>query len=109
MKKTKTPAQYSARAEILKALAHPARLLIVEQLEDRPHCVCELTEMVGSDMSTVSKHLAVLKNAGLVEVEKRGTQVFYRLKCPCILTFFQCIETVLRANAQTQLDALGQT
>lgn len=82
------------RAGILKALGHPSRLLMIDELTRGERCVCELTELVGADISTVSKHLAVLRDAGLVNCEKRGLKVFYRLSCPCILNFFTCVETV---------------
>ena len=63
----------------------------------------ELTKMVGADVSTVSKHLSILKTAGIVEDEKRGAQVFYTLKMPCVLKFFSCVETVLESRAKEQL------
>ena len=88
------------RAEVLKALAHPTRLFILEELAEAPHCVCELTEMVGADISTVSKHLAVLKNAGLVGSEKKGKQVWYHLRMRCALNFLDCVETVLKQQAR---------
>ena len=101
---TKTQARYEARAKILKALAHPTRLFIVDQLANADEkCVCELTEMIGADMSTVSKHLAILKSAGIVSDEKRGSQVHYRLRCPCVLDFFKCVEGVLRTTAREQM------
>lgn len=84
-----------ARARVMKALAHPSRLFIVDELSRGERCVCELAEMVCADVSTVSKHLAVLKGAGLVLDDRRGQQVFYRLKVPCILNFFGCVEVVL--------------
>ncbi len=86
--------RFQERAEILKALGHPSRLLMIDELTRGERCVCELTELVGADISTVSKHLAVLRDAGLVNCEKRGLKVFYRLSCPCILNFFTCVETV---------------
>ena len=98
----KTQALFEARAEIVKALAHPTRLFIVDELSRGERCVCELRDGVGADISTVSKHLSVLKNAGIVEDDKRGLQVFYRLRCPCILNFFNCIENVLQENARRQ-------
>ena len=98
----KTQALFEARAEIVKALAHPTRLFIVQELSKGERCVCELREEIGADISTVSKHLSVLKNAGLVEDDKRGLQVFYRLRCPCILSFFNCFENVLLENARRQ-------
>jgi DNA-binding transcriptional ArsR family regulator len=61
-----TRANMEARARIMKALAHPSRLFIVDELSRGERCVCELTEMIGADVSTVSKHLALLKNAGIV-------------------------------------------
>lgn len=88
-------ATYQRRAAVVKALAHPSRLLIVDELSRGERCVCELTDLVGSDISTVSKHLAVLRKAGIVQDEKRGLQVFYRLRCPCVLRFFDCIEAVI--------------
>ena len=87
-----------SRANILKALAHPSRLLIVEKLAKGERCVCELREMIGADMSTVSKHLTVLKKAGLVRADKRGLQVFYRLLSPCVMNFFGCVESVIEAH-----------
>ena len=80
-------------AEMFKALGHPTRLWIVEQLADsQEHCVCEFVEAIGADFSTVSQHLAVLKQAGIVEDDKRGKQVYYRLSCPCIPGFIQCLK-----------------
>jgi ArsR family transcriptional regulator len=90
-----------ARARVLKAMAHPSRLFIIEELEKGEQCVCDLTAMIGADISTVSKHLSVLKQAGIVLDDKRGNQVFYRLQVPCILNFFGCVESVLEAQART--------
>ena len=91
-----------ARARVLKAMAHPSRLLIIEELAKEERCVCDLTAMIGADFSTVSKHLTVLKQAGIVSDDKRGNQVFYRLRVPCILNFFGCVESVLESRAQEQ-------
>lgn len=85
-----------AKTKVLKALAHPARLWMVEQLERGELCVCELVDGLGLDFSTVSKHLLVLKNAGVVEDDKRGKQVFYSLRVPCVLKFMHCIESVIK-------------
>lgn len=104
----KTLAKYEARARIIKALAHPARLLIVDELsKSGERCVCELTEMIGSDMSTVSRHLALLKGAGLVEDEKRGQMVFYRMRVQCLPNFFQCIESVIACNAKRHQELIA--
>lgn len=97
--------RYRARAKVIKALGHPTRLFLVDQIAHEEKCVCELTQLVGADMSTVSKHLAILREAGIVEDEKRGLQVFYRLRVPCILNLFTCVEGVLKADAKAQAAA----
>jgi DNA-binding transcriptional ArsR family regulator len=102
----KKQAKFEARAKIIKALAHPTRLFIVDELSRGEQCVCKLTEMVGIDISTVSKHLSVLKNAGIVQDEKRGVQVHYKLKLGCILNFFNCIDGIMKANAKEQMELL---
>ena len=94
------PKHFTDRALIIKALAHPVRLFFVEELARQERCVCELTEMVSLDISTVSKHLSVLKKAGILIDDKRGNQVFYQLRTPCILNFFGCIEAVI--NSETE-------
>ncbi len=92
-----------ARAAVMKALAHPSRLFIVDELSRGERCVCELTEMIGADVSTISKHLARLKKAGIVLGERRGAQVFYRLRVPCILNFFGCVEAVVEEVGRSEI------
>ena len=104
---SKTQARLTMRANVFKALAHPSRLLIIEELAHREHCVCELTEMIGADMSTVSKHLSVLKGAGIIQDEKRGLQVYYRLKMQCVLRFFDCVGDVIETNVKEQLELVN--
>ncbi len=93
---------YEARAQIIKALGHPVRLWIVDQLEAGERCVCELVDPLGLDFSTISKHLSVLKQAGIIESDKRGKKVFYKLRVPCILNFMGCVEAVLKNSAKDQ-------
>ncbi len=91
---------YDARAKIFKALAHPTRLWITQKLVDSERCVCEFVDELDVDFSTISKHLSVLKQAGIVEDDKRGKQVYYRLKVPCILKFMHCVEAVIEYQAK---------
>ncbi len=91
--------KYGQMAQIMKALAHPTRLLILDKLNEKEHCVCELQEMIGADMSTVSRHLAVLRNAGIIDSRKENNQVFYRLLCPCVLDVYQCMIDVNRQRS----------
>jgi ArsR family transcriptional regulator len=105
--KPRERARLEARAAVFRAMGHPTRLFIVEELSRRERCVRELTEMVGADVSTVSKHLSVLKIAGIVEDERRGSQVFYSLLVPCVLNFFSCVESVLEKRAEEQARVAG--
>jgi len=87
---------YEMKAEVLHALAHPIRLAIAETLRDGERCVCEIAQAVGAERSNVSRHLAVMVKSGLLTSRKEGLMVYYALRCPCILEFFSCVETVLR-------------
>ncbi|MDX9841501.1 MAG: metalloregulator ArsR/SmtB family transcription factor [Desulfobulbus sp.] len=96
-----------AKAAVLKALGHPTRLWMAEQLADGEKCVCELGEFIEADFSTISKHLAVLKQAGVVVDEKRGKQVYYRLKVPCILKYMSCVEAVIKESVREKVEMLA--
>lgn len=91
---------YKHKAQIIKAMGHPSRLMMIDALAEGEKCVCELQQIVGSDMSTVSKHLSVLRNAGLVDDRKQGLQVFYSLRVPCIINFFGCVEAVMERRSE---------
>ncbi len=84
----------------MKAMAHPSRLMMIDELSRGERCVCDLQTLIGHDISTISKHLNILKKAGIVMNQRRGKQVFYRLKVPCILNFFQCVESVIKENQE---------
>lgn len=83
------------RAGIIKAMAHPSRLFFVTKLQEREHCVQELAELTDADVSTASKHLSLLKNAGILQDEKRGSKVWYSLKTPCVLGFIECLDDII--------------
>ncbi|MGQ9589375.1 MAG: ArsR/SmtB family transcription factor, partial [Planctomycetota bacterium] len=93
---------YEARARIARALAHPSRLLMLDALKERELCVCELTDLVGADQSTVSKHLAILKDAGIIEHRRQGTMHFYSLRVRCLDQFFGCLESVLEKDLKAR-------
>ncbi len=96
MKPMRDRSIYKTQARVLKALANETRLLIVDRLQQGECAVGELVDLVGSDQSTVSKHLAVLRGAGIVEDERRGNTVVYRLLTPCVVNFLGCATDVVR-------------
>jgi len=91
---------FEKQAEIAKAIAHPLRIAIVDFLKDGEQCVCDIAEFVGSERSNVSRHLSVMVKAGLLDWRKEGLKVIYKLKCPCIIDFFECVINVLKEQAE---------
>ena len=104
--KLKSEAHYRARAQVAKAMGHPSRMLMLDVLRQKELCVCELAELVGADQSTVSRHLAILKQAGLVGERKVGATVYHCLRVGCLDGFFQCIESVLTKTLERQQSAI---
>lgn len=89
--------EWAKPAEKFKALGHPVRLWIAQQLVDGEKCVHEFVEQVNVDFSTVSQHLSALKAADIVETDKRGKEVFYRLKCDCVRKLLECVSAKMSA------------
>jgi len=90
--------RYELQAAVLKALAHPIRLAIVQFLSSDERCVCDIVAHVGTSQSNVSKHLAVMKQAGILADRKEGLSVYYRLNMPCTLNFFQCVRDIMETQ-----------
>jgi DNA-binding transcriptional ArsR family regulator len=91
---------FEKQAEIARAIAHPLRVAILDFLKDGDQCVCDIAEFVGSERSNVSRHLAVMVNAGLLEYHKDGLKVIYKLKCKCFTEFFACAAKVVKQQAK---------
>jgi len=98
--------QAKARAEIMKALAHPVRILIVDVLHKGERSAGELNQVAKINQSNISRHLSVLKKAGILTDRRDGMKVFYRLYTPCILPAFDCAAEVVRSDAQKRADYL---
>jgi DNA-binding transcriptional ArsR family regulator len=96
----KTRDVFRQQAKVLRVLANESRLMIVDRLNRGECSVGELTEMVGSDMSTVSKHLALLRAHGIVEDRREGNLVYYTLLTPCVCNFFTCATQVLKERSR---------
>ncbi|MGD2174550.1 MAG: metalloregulator ArsR/SmtB family transcription factor [Candidatus Brocadiaceae bacterium] len=99
---------YEMQAEILKALAHPIRLAIANLLRDGEMCVCDIAEQVGAGRSNVSRHLAVMLHAGVLECRKDGLRMMYSLRTPCVLECFSCVSDVLRERVEAEGEVLKQ-
>ena len=99
--------RFEVRAQVMKALAHPVRLMLVDALKEGERCVCELVEEVESERTGISKHLAILKQAGIVRDRRQGLKVYYELACPCVLDCFACVEGVLESRLREQEAALS--
>ena len=84
--------------KVFKALGNPTRLTIVRTLMDGEHCVCDLVYAVGLGWSTTSKHLDVLRGAGVVSSDKRGQKIFYRLELGCVSHFIECLDKARRGR-----------
>jgi ArsR family transcriptional regulator len=87
------------RVAAIKALAHPTRLRIAEALAAGPLCVSEIHALTNADLSTVSKHLTLMRKAGWLACEQRGLHVHYRLACDCLPTFLRCIDSIKGDNS----------
>ena len=81
------------QAEVFKALGHPTRLKMVKALIPGERCVCELQALCPDSLPTISRHLSVLKNAGIVSTQKRGLNVFYRLELTCLIAILDCLDS----------------
>lgn len=86
---------FRLQARLLRALAHESRLLMVERLALGPCSAGDLARLVGGDPSTVSKHLSVLKAAGVVDDQRQGSLNIYTLLIPCAADFLVCACKVL--------------
>jgi ArsR family transcriptional regulator, arsenate/arsenite/antimonite-responsive transcriptional repressor len=90
------------RAKIIKAMAHPVRLIMIEFLKKSERSFSDIFDLFKLDKSTVSKHLLVLKEAGIVSSRKSGADMIYKLVVPCVTDFFSCVTAVIESNVKKQ-------
>jgi ArsR family transcriptional regulator len=101
---------YEIRASVFKALSHPTRLKILDLLSSAGEiCVCDIVKELGVDQPTVSKHLSILKNAGIIDSRKEGLMVFYQLKIPCAMEFLRCVDNIIKADIQLKAGFLNDS
>ncbi len=99
---------YELKSEIIQAAAHPIRLAVIDYLSHGEQCVCDISEHVESQRSNVSRHLALMLKAGIVECRKDGLKMIYSLKTPCITNFLNCVENLLREKIETEVSVLSK-
>jgi ArsR family transcriptional regulator len=97
---------FEKQAQVAQAIGHPLRLAIIDFLKDGPQCVCDIAEHIGSERSNVSRHLSIMVAAGILGYHKKGLQVIYEMKCPCILDFFSCMSGVLKQRVKDDKEIL---
>ena len=90
------------RAKIIKAMGHPARLMMIEFLKKKERSFSDIFALFKLDKSTVSKHLLVLKEAGIVTSRRSGADMIYKLEVPCVTDFFSCVTAVIDSNVKKQ-------
>ncbi len=100
--------ELAARARVMKALASPVRLKIVDELSRGERCMCELQPLFPMNKSTLSRHIAELRNVGIVGERREGVRVFLKLQTPCILNVFDCTMGVIRSEAMRQAVIAGK-
>lgn len=97
---TKVPL-YEKQAQVAQAIGHPNRIAILDFLKDGPQCVCDIAVAVSAERSNISRHLSLMVRAGILESEKQGLKVMYRIKTPCVLKFLDCLGQCLLEQAHS--------
>jgi ArsR family transcriptional regulator len=90
------------KAALVRAVAHPLRLAVVEYLSGGEQCVCDIADHLGAERSNVSRHLALMLKVGVVECRKHGLKVLYSLRTPCIAKFLACVSEALRERLRSE-------
>ena len=95
------------KAELFKALGHPARIRILEVLSDGEHSVGELQPLVGIELSHLSQQLAVLRRARLVSSRKEGSSVIYAVRDKTVVELLQAAKRLLIKSLSESTDLLA--
>jgi DNA-binding transcriptional ArsR family regulator len=98
--------RFRLKADVFKAMGHPLRLGVIELLRDGEKCVCEIMENLGTGMSNISKHLSVLKKAGIVTDRRDGLKIMYSLTMSCALDFMKCVEGTVIKRLEDERSAM---
>ena len=94
------------QADVLRAVAHPFRLAILQALAEDELCVADIVDRVGGQRSNLSRHLAVMTRAGILGVRRDGVKMMYRLMVPCIVQFLACVKVVVASRIEEEVAAI---
>ena len=93
-------------ADMLKAMAQPTRLRIIELLRDGEHCVCEIFPAIGHEQSNTSRHLQMMLKSGILNQRKDGLKIYYSLRHPEILQILDLAEELVQKEAEMAIAVL---
>jgi DNA-binding transcriptional ArsR family regulator len=96
------------QALVFKALGQPTRLEILNLLKEGERCVCEIFPEINQEQANVSKHLSILKQAGILDSRKEGLRIIYWIKNQEILNLLRTVSTLLKVQAQEHHDLMAQ-
>ncbi len=96
------------QALIFKALGQPTRLEILNLLKDGERCVCEIFPEVKQEQANVSKHLAILKQAGILDSRKEGLRIIYWIKSQEVLNLLRTVSLLVRVQAREHYELTVQ-
>ncbi len=96
-----------ATAEMLKALAHPTRLRIIESLKEGEKCVCELAPELKLEQANISQHLSILKKQGFIVGQQRGMRTFYRICHQEVFDLVSLIHSLLEKKIRQEASLFG--
>ncbi|MDZ7738079.1 MAG: metalloregulator ArsR/SmtB family transcription factor [Bacteroidales bacterium] len=97
---------YQKEAEIFKALSHPTRLFILDKIRNETFSVSELAAMIEVDISTMSKHLDLLKRYQIIVGEKNKNNIYYKLNITCLFTFLDCAKKLSSCPSEATCQCL---
>lgn len=100
----KSPRAAARKAAILKALAHPDRVAVFEFLAGGEATVTAIADFLGAKPANTSRHLALMKSAGLIEARKVGLNVHYSVRMPCLLSMLDCMDQAVCVWADEQVE-----
>lgn len=99
---------FDLQADILRALAHPARLQILQLLREGERCVCEIEPVLGLRQPNISQHLAILRAADLVATRRDGLRIMYRVIDPTLFEVIDLVTGMVRRRGAGIMEAVAR-